>query len=143
MLLGQTLSGMRVWDIIRAGAALRELDAAKESPLTIVGDSVSLFGKETPGDLDPPVLTLYAALFIPKVEQLTIGELVGSHRDRVDLMNVQRLLDLPQALATSANSQPIIAIARQATNWQYARDVVSKLGWNEDRLQIIEQPAAQ
>ncbi len=86
MLLGQTLDGMRVWDIRRALQALR---AALES------ESLRI-GLRARGQMG--VNPLYAALFEPDVKRLELSDLPASHRQGPDYLNVLKLLDIPQAL---------------------------------------------
>jgi dienelactone hydrolase len=86
MLLGQTLDGMRVWDIRRAVQALREALGAKALPLTLRGHG-------TMG-----VNALYAAFFEPGVKGLELSRLPASHREGPDYLNVLKILDIPQAL---------------------------------------------
>jgi hypothetical protein len=86
MLLGQTLDGMRVWDIRRAVQAVhfvRDADLAK----------VELRSSGTMG-----VDALYAALFEPGVRWLELAQLPRSHRDGPDYLNVLKVLDIPQTL---------------------------------------------
>jgi hypothetical protein len=86
MLLGQTLDGMRVWDIRRAVQALREALGAEALPLT-------LRARGTMG-----VNALYAAFFEPGVKRLELSRLPASHREGPDYLNVLKILDIPEAL---------------------------------------------
>jgi len=90
MLLGQTLDGMRVWDIRRAVQAAR---AVHETP----GAELTLRARGTMG-----VNALYAALFEPGVARLELAELPKSHHDGPDYLNVLKILDLPQTLQLAA-----------------------------------------
>jgi hypothetical protein len=86
MLLGQTLDGMRVWDIRRALQAVhyvREADLAK----------VELHAGDTMA-----VNALYAALFEPNVRKLDLANVPKSQSEGPDYLNVLRVLDLPQVL---------------------------------------------
>jgi hypothetical protein len=87
MLLGQTLDGMRVWDIRRAVQMIhfvREGDDAK----------VEL---QASGDM--AVNSLYAALFEPTVRRLNLQGLPQSQLQGPDYLEVLRVTDLPQVLA--------------------------------------------
>ncbi len=87
MLLGQTLDGMRVWDIRRAVQMVhfvREADVAK----------VELRASGTMG-----VNALYAALFEPGVRRLEFAQLPKSQMEGPDYLNVLRVTDIPQVLA--------------------------------------------
>jgi hypothetical protein len=86
MLLGQTLEGMRVWDIRRAVQAVhyvREDDRAKVE-LTASGDMA--------------VNALYAALFEPNVKRLSLSQLPTSHANGPDYLGVLQIWDISQAL---------------------------------------------
>ena len=86
MLLGQTLDGMRVWDLRRAIQATREIPATRSKPLTVVAE----------GQMG--VNTLYASLFEPGIQRLNLRQLPASHREGPDYLNVLQVLDIPQAL---------------------------------------------
>lgn len=86
MLLGQTLDGMRVWDIRRAVTALRE--ALGPQPPEVAVHAVGMMG----------VNALYAALFEPSVKRLELARLPASHREGPDYLNVLNILDVPQAV---------------------------------------------
>jgi dienelactone hydrolase len=90
MLLGQTLDGMRVWDIRRSVQAVhfvREADTAQ----------VELRASGTMG-----VNALYAALFEPGVKRLDLTQLPKSHREGPDYLNVLKVVDIPQVLDLAA-----------------------------------------
>ena len=76
MLLGQTRDGMRVWDVARAAAAVREVAGMKDVPLAIRGQ------RQMAG------VALYASLFTPKVAQLDLYCLPKSHREGPIFLNV-------------------------------------------------------
>jgi hypothetical protein len=86
MLLGQTLAGMRVWDIRRAVQALRQIKATRAAPLALRASHRMA------------VNALYASLFEPGVARLDLFGLPASQRDGPDYLNVSRILDLPMAL---------------------------------------------
>lgn len=86
MLLGQTLEGMRVWDIRRAVQAVRAVKDFTDTPLWLKAG-------ETAG-----VNVLYASLFESNVAGLELSSLPGSHGDAPDYLNVLRILDVPHAV---------------------------------------------
>lgn len=94
MLLGQTLDGMRVWDIRCAVQALHSvpgMDAAK-------------IGLQAEGAMG--VNALYAALFEPDVRKLKLVNLPKSHREGPDYLNVLKITDIPQvAEAVAAQAE--------------------------------------
>ena len=86
MLLGQTLDGMRVWDIRRAVQTLhfvREADVANVE-LDARGQTA--------------VNSLYAALFEPGVKRLTVDALPVSHSEGPDYLGILRVTDVSQVL---------------------------------------------
>jgi hypothetical protein len=86
MLLGQTLDGMRVWDIHRAVREIQSMSAPESRHLT-------LRSRREMG-----VNALYAALMDGEVADLIFLELPESHRNGPDYLNVLRLLDFQDAL---------------------------------------------
>lgn len=128
MLLGQTLDGMRVWDVRRAMQALRSLDSAKDLPLVVQGE------RHAAG------IALYASLFEPNVKRLDLRDLPRTHRDGPILLNVRRYLDVPQAAAMALERSEIVIYQADRDGWQYPADVAHALDWGEDRLKILQPP---
>jgi len=93
MLLGQTLDGMRVWDVRRAIQTLRNIDSVGKVALW-------LSGRERMAGI-----ALYASLFEPDVAGLYLRNLPKSHRDGPFLLNVLRYMDMPQALEIARHRQ--------------------------------------
>jgi hypothetical protein len=90
MLLGQTLDGMRVWDVRRAIQALRQVELLNDVPVALKGQRL------TAG------IVLYASLFEPDIDGLDLWHLPGSHNDGPVFLNVLRYMDIPQATAMAA-----------------------------------------
>src|SRR5438034_2711688 len=90
MLLGQTLEGMRVWDIRRAVQAVRSFHSLQGLPL-------SLEASHNAG-----VNAVYASLFENGIASLELRQMPASHRDGPDYLNVLRVLGIPQAAAMAA-----------------------------------------
>lgn len=86
MLLGQTLDGMRVWDIRCAAQAVRALPEFGKTPLYV----------RAQGEMG--VNAAYAALFEPQVQRLNLERLPKSHAEGPDYLNVLRVWDIPQVL---------------------------------------------
>jgi len=87
MLLGQTLDGMRVWDVRRAIQALHQIDLLNDDvPVVLKGQRM------TAG------IVLYASLFEPDIAELDLWHLPGSHRNGPVFLNVLRYMDIPQAV---------------------------------------------
>ncbi len=91
MLLGQTLDGMRLWDIRCAIRALTAAPEFRDLPLSLVAG-------RTMG-----VNAAYAALFEPVVQKVSLTECPKSHREGPDYLNVLKTWDLPEMLNTLGN----------------------------------------
>lgn len=83
-LLGQTADGMRVWDIRRALAAVRELHP---------GTEITVHATEAMA-----AHALHAAVFEDQPLRLELTRLPASYRDSVDYLNVTQVTDLAQVL---------------------------------------------
>ena len=123
-LLGQTLDGMRVWDVRRAIQALRSIERTSAAP-------VSLDSRRTAAGV-----ALYAALFEPDVRRLDLFELPPSHRDGPYLLNVRRYLDLPQTVAMVAEHSDVVIHQPDSAGWEYPAAVVKQLPWDARRLRF-------
>ena len=86
MLLGQTLDGMRVWDIRRAAQAVKALPDFRNTPLCV----------RAHGEMG--VNAAYAALFEPQIQELELERLPRSHSQGPDHLNVLKVGDIPQVL---------------------------------------------
>jgi len=124
MLLGQTLDGMRVWDLRRAIQATRQLDSIHGWPL----------GIQAHGEMAG--IALYASLFEPGIGRLDLVAMPATHMDGPTLLNVLRYLDLPQALAMAAEHTDIQLWAENPSDWQFAQMTHERLGWDRE-LQIL------
>ncbi|MFH1269065.1 MAG: prolyl oligopeptidase family serine peptidase, partial [Planctomycetota bacterium] len=127
MLLGQTLDGMRVWDVRRAIQALRSLDAVPKTPLVCQGERQAA------------AISLYASLFEPDIERLDLQDLPHTHRDGPVFLNVRRYLDMPQTVTMALDRSKIILHQPNPAGWDYPAAVAHALGWGENRLQIVGQ----
>ena len=96
MLLGETLDGMRVWDIRRAIQVVhfvREDDRAKI---------------ELKADGTMAVNALYAALFEPNVRVLDLENLPASHITGPDYLGILKICDIPQIVKLEAKSAAVL-----------------------------------
>lgn len=125
-LLGQTLDGMRVWDVRQAAQTLRTLDGFEKVPLWMQGE------REMAG------IVLYASLFEPNVARLDLWDLPPTHLGGPDLLNVLRVLDLPEAVAIAATSSKVRLYRTPPANWEFPQKVARQSGWPEKQLQIRE-----
>lgn len=124
MLLGQTLDGMRVWDLRRAMQVTRSLPALKETPLWLQGER------------DMGVLALYASLFEPNVARLDLWNLPASHQTSTDFLNVLRFTDLPQALALAAERTRVRLYQPEKGAADYATAVAQALRWDAKQVEV-------
>jgi dienelactone hydrolase len=106
-LLGRTVDGGRVWDI---AATARFLAEKHGSDVVVAGENASA------------VLGLYAALLEPEIASLLLRNPPLSHmeNDAPILLNVLRVLDIPQALGLLAPRE--LTVSSTAGEW---RDEVS------------------
>jgi hypothetical protein len=123
-LIGQTLDGQRVWDVRRGLAVLRQLPELNEVPRWLQGKG------------DMAGIVLYAALFEPDVARLDLWHPPASHRHGPILLNVRRLLDMPQALALAFPRQVRLYVktGAEAKNWDWPLRLQKALG--EEYLKI-------
>ncbi|NLY01329.1 MAG: prolyl oligopeptidase family serine peptidase [Rhodopirellula sp.] len=121
MLLGQTLDGMRVWDVRRAVQALRSLDGIDAAPLVLKARGA------TGG------MVLYASLFEPEIAAIELIQLSGSHRDGPILLNIRRYIDIPTAVALAAERSLVSVDDSDDEVTAYARAVAGKLEWKGPR----------
>jgi hypothetical protein len=84
MLLGQTLDGMRVWDIRCAAQAIKALPEFRRTPLYISA------GRQM------AVNAAYAALFEPDIVKLELSSVPASQAEGPDYLNVLKVWDLAQ-----------------------------------------------
>ena len=92
-LIGQTLDGQRVWDVVRAAEAVRVPDL-KDAKLTLSGRG------EAAG------LALYAGVFGPPAD-LDLAQLPPSHVAGPVLLNVRRHTDIPEVLALASAGRAV------------------------------------
>lgn len=124
LLLGQTLEGMRVLDVRRAVQALRAAGPFASAPLSLHADG------------DSTVATLYASMIEPGVERVELAGLPASHRDGPELLNVLKVLDVPQTVALVAERCPVVLRTDRPEAWAYPKAVAERLGWGTDRVKI-------
>ena len=118
MLVGQTLDGMRVWDVRRAIQAIRRVRDLRELPLTI----------RARGDM--ACHALYASLFESDLAGLELWDVPGTHMKGPDYLNVLRFLDIPQALAMAAERTPVILHGAVESDWKFATQTAKTLEWD-------------
>jgi len=131
MLLGQTLDGMRVWDIRRALQAVQSFRNLQGAPLSVHANN------------DLAVDALYASLFETGIAALDLRQVPASHRDGPDYLNVLRVLDIPQAMAMAAERSQVRLFETDPKDWDYPVAVAQRLGWNEKRIVVEPLPLTE
>lgn len=129
MLLGQTAEGMRVWDIRRTLAAVRNPDVGTNT----VSWSLS-------GERNQAVNALYASLFVDDLASLTLIAPPASHQTGPDYLNVLRFLDVPQALAWAGERQDVTVVDTREADWTWTTATARTLGWPQGRLRWRQEP---
>jgi len=122
MLVGQTLDGMRVWDIGRAVEALHSLKGLSHTPLSIGAED------------GMGVNALYASLFAPGINALDLRHIPARQVEGPDYLNVLKILDIPEATALAAERCPLQLQSDETNGWEFLRDMaaspVAKLRMN-------------
>jgi hypothetical protein len=86
-LIGQTLEGQQVWDVRRAIAAIRTSEQLAKAPLWLQGHR------------DMAGVVLYAAVFEPTINRVDLWHPPATHRKGPAMLNLLKILDMPQAVA--------------------------------------------
>jgi dienelactone hydrolase len=114
-LVGQTLDGMRVWDVRRAIAAMKSIDPSRELRLT--------------GSGEIGAVALYASLFEPGIPEIALQTPPASHVVGPQLLNVLKLMDVPAAAAMAAERCKVRIVSSDADAWNYPKEVAEKMRW--------------
>jgi hypothetical protein len=88
-------------------------------------------------------LVLYASLFEPDVARLDLRHLPRSHRGGTCFLNVQRVLDVPAAVAMAGAKSKVRIYGESADGWDYPQAVARSLGWDEKQIQLRALPPAK
>jgi dienelactone hydrolase len=126
-LVGQTLDGMRVWDVRRAVQTLLANPELADVPIWLQGKH-QMAG-----------VALYAALSEPKVARLDLWHLPPSHRDGPTFLNVRKYLDTPQAVAL-AFPRPVKLYVRDDTSaraWDWPVELQKALGKDYVQVRVV------
>ena len=125
MLLGQTLEGMRVWDVRRALETLRDPAIGATGPVHLSGDR------------QQAINALYASLFTPPVASIELLDPPASHAAGPDYLNVLRFLDIPQAVGMAAERQPVRIRGGNPEAWTWTNDAARALNWPAHRVEFV------
>jgi len=130
-LLGQTLDSQQLLDVRRSIQATREVSGLSAVPLWLQAQN-NMAG-----------VTLYASLFEPDIKRIDLYDLPKSHRSGPTFLNVERFLDLPEALAMAAERSKIVLYQDDDTGWEYPQAVAKSLNWPDKQVQIRRKPSKE
>jgi hypothetical protein len=127
MLLGQTLDGMRVWDIERAIQMLISFQETSGAQLNIQAE----------GGMG--VNVLYASLFVPGITapDLDLRHIPAHQVEGPDYLNVLKIMDIPEAAAMAAERCPLQLQSDDSNGWEFLRAMAAspvanlKVKWKE------------
>ena len=123
-LLGETLDGMRAYDVVRCAGTLRSVKGMGKVPLWMQAN----------GQMAANLL--YASLYVPGVTRLDLHDLPRSHREGPAYLNVLRTLDLPQAVALASERTRIVLYQPDAKYDDFPLQVAEALGFGPKAISI-------
>jgi dienelactone hydrolase len=130
MLLGETLEGMQVWDVIVAIRAARNVTKT-ELPVTI----------EASGELAAAAVYAGLSAGIDQVGEMKLTRPPKSHRAGATYMQVLRYLDMPEAVARAVLRRTTVTLLDvDPINWEIT---VEKVKDQEQNLTIVPSKDAQ
>lgn len=134
-LLGEPIDGGRIWDVRQAVQAVRMLPATKDAKIWLQGRG-RMAG-----------VAVYASLFEAGIDRLDLWQLPATHDqqpDGPDLLNVLKVMDLPEAVALAAHRSKVRIYTEDVEAgskiWALPLETARSLKWGEDRVQIREVP---
>lgn len=123
-LLGETLDGMRVYDIVRSVDSLRAIQGMGKVPLWMQAN------RQMAANL------LYASLYVPEVARLDLHDLPESHREGPAYLNVLRVLDLPQAVALAGERTRVVLYQPGAKYDDFPLQVAEALDFGSKAISV-------
>jgi len=137
-LLGQTLETMQALDIRFAIHMIRTDDDFKVQKKERVSTSPLWLQSHRA----MAGISLYAALLDkPDIKRLDLYDLPKTHRDGPYFLNVERFLDMPQAVAMVAERAKVVIYQDDDGGWEYPLGLAKALGWDEKQIQLRKKPA--
>jgi hypothetical protein len=132
-LLGQTLEEMQAYDAFQAVLAVHRINDLADCPLWVQSH------RRMAG------VCLNNAIFhlVGAVDRLDLYDLPKTYRDGPCLLNVERLLDMPQAVALAAERSKIVIYQDDNAGWEYPQAVAKQLGWDAKQIQIRRKPGSK
>ncbi len=123
-LLGETLDGMRAYDVVRCAGTLRSVEGMGKVPLWMQAN----------GQMAANLL--YASLYVPDVTRLDLHDLPRSHQEGPAYLNVLRTLDLPQAVALASERARVVLYQPDAKYDDFPLQVAEALGFGHKAISI-------
>tara|TARA_B100000579_G_C22809486_1_gene844391 strand:- start:282 stop:1418 length:1137 start_codon:yes stop_codon:yes gene_type:complete len=123
-LLGESLEGMQVFDIIQSVNALRMIEGMK---------SVSLWMQSHD---NMAVNLLYASLYVNNIKRLDLHGLPESHIKGPTYIGIMNYIDVPQCLALAVERTRIVLYQSDASYNPFAENVIDALNFNSKSLSI-------
>jgi dienelactone hydrolase len=127
-LLGQSLDGMRIYDVRRAMQAIRGIPEYKKSPLWLQSQGASAG------------ITLYASLFEPPVTRIDVHDLPHDHRDGPFLLNVSRFVRIPEIVALAAERSPVVVYDNDEEVYKFVEQTAENLEWDAKQFRRRKAP---
>ena len=126
MLLGQTLAGMRAWDIRQALGALPAIDSVANRPV-----------KLTASGSDATTWALHALVKgSASLEGLALIGLPADYHNAPELLVISQILNVPQTLAIIAEQSPVTIKTDDPQAWEWTRTLAKRLDWPGEQLVI-------
>jgi cephalosporin-C deacetylase-like acetyl esterase len=122
-LLGRTPADGQVWDLRRALEALDAIDDLKDKRVRLEANG------EQAGT------ALYAAILTPTVAEVLMDSPPSSHREGCTLLNVLRVVDLPQAV-TLIFPRRVTIRDSDPEAWRWSESVAKLVGRNDSPLRF-------
>ncbi len=123
-LLGETLDGQRVWDVIFACRTLRAQPGMEYTKITLVGRG------------EMATVALWAAAFEPGIATVELIDPPATVRDGPAFLNIERILGMPQALAL-LHPRPVTLLGKVSpVDWQWAIETAENVAPGKSWLTI-------
>jgi hypothetical protein len=121
LLIGDTLAGMQVLDLVRVISTLQE-ESRRDAEIVISAS----------GDLAG--VAVYASIFGGRPVKLELTALPSSHMKGPFLINILRGMDMPEAVALAAETNRVLLKGVNAEEFAYPTAVAKALGWKEEQI---------
>lgn len=127
MLLGQTLESMQAWDLRRAVDAIQTLPDFAKRDIGLAGNR------------DGALTALWAALHDPDVKSLTLYQPPVAVRQGPAYLNVERFLDVPQAVAL-LYPRPVSVGLSDAKYWTWDNKLKDVMPSSANWFRVLGEP---